>query len=189
MSDWCILRVSGRKTIALAESLRMDGFDAWTPVETRTIRVPRLNARREVRLPILPSYVFARAEHLVDLLQMAALPVKPRRGAGLRQPAHPDFSVVHAFDRIPMVADRHLEGLRRIEKKRTPLRKAEKAFSPGLHVRVEGGSFGGMSGVVEKSDRGLTLVCFSDRFLVKVPTSILNLDDVEGVQSAASEAA
>jgi transcription antitermination factor NusG len=189
-TKWIILRTQGRRTLALAQSLREDGFDVWTPEETRMIRKPRLNAKREVQLPMLPSYVFARAEDLVELLQLAAMPVKPRRGAGLRQPAHPDFSVTHTPRGIPMVADHDLAALRRIEARR-PKRKAEKAFEPGHQVRVGGGSFGGMSGRVEKSDRGITMVCFDGGLLrrVKLPTSILSLDDVRHAQSAASEAA
>jgi transcription antitermination factor NusG len=188
-SHWIILRCSGRSTIGLAESLTKDGYEAWTPVETRTVRVPRANAKREIRNPIMPSYVFARLEHLVDLIQLAAMPVKPRRGAGLREPAHADFSVLHCFDKIPVVADKDLTELRRIEIKRTPVKKAERAFRSGALVRVNGGSFGGMSGEVQRSDRAHTIVCFSNRWTVKVFTSLLAPDEAYSFQSAALKAA
>lgn len=179
MNDWCILRTSGRNTMTLAASLAEDGYEVWTPIETRTIRIPRANVRREVRLPIMPSYVFAKAHQLVDLLELAAMPVKPRRGARRMQPAHVRFSVLHVFDRIPLVADQHFTELRRIEAKRTPLKKAEKAFPMGAKVKVDGGSFGGLRGVVERSDRTHTVVCFNDRYVIKIPTSLLNADDIK----------
>lgn len=175
--DWCILRTSSRHTIPLSETLAEDGYEVWTPIETRTIRVPRKNVKREIRLPIMPSYVFARAAQLIDLLQLAAMPVKPRRQSG--KPAHAGFSVMHAFgDQIPLVPDVHLTELRRIEIKRTPMRKAERRFIPGVIVKVGGGSFGGMTGRVERSDKGHTLVCFNDRYLVKIPTLLLSEDSV-----------
>lgn len=168
-SDWCILRTSSRHTIPLSEALADDGFEVWTPIETRVIRVPRNNVKREIRLPIMPSYVFARAHHLIDLFQRAELPIAPR------------FSVMHAFgDQIPMVRDQHLLKLRELEIKKTPKRKAERTFDPGVIVRVGegGGSFSGMTGAVRKSDKGYTLVCFNDRYTIKINTLLLSADGV-----------
>jgi len=174
--SWCVLRTASRNTIGLAETLAEDGYEVWTPIETKTMRIPRKNVKREVRLPIMPSYVFARARHLVDLLQLAEMSVKPRRESG--RPAHAGFSVMHAFDQIPLVPDAHLAALRRIEIKRTPLKKADKRFIPGVTVKVGGGSFGGMVGRVERSDKGHTLVCFNERYLVKIPTLLLSADSL-----------
>jgi transcription antitermination factor NusG len=174
-TGWCVLRTSSRHTIQLAETLAEDGYDVWTPIETRMIRIPRKNVKREVRLPIMPSYVFARAHQLIDLMLLSDMPSKPRqRGIG----AHADFSVMRAFRQIPLVPDTHLAELRRIEIRRTPRKKAEKRFIPGVIVKVGGGSFGGMVGKVERSDTGYTLVCFNDRYSVKIPTLLLKEDDV-----------
>lgn len=175
---WCILRTAGRNTIGLAESLSKDGFDAWTPIETKRICVPRMNAKRTVRLPIMPSYIFARTHHLVDLLQLAAMPVKPRRGKGMLDPAHASFSVLHAFGRIPVVADHHLVELRRLEAKRTPLKKAENRLPIGIGVRILSGAAQGLTGQVERSDRAHTIVCINDRYTVKIATSLLELDEL-----------
>lgn len=169
--DWCILRTASRNTIPLSEGLAADGFEVWTPIETRTIRVPRKNLKREIRLPIMPSYVFARVVHLVDLLQRAELPIAPR------------YSVMHAFgDQIPLVPDLHLMALRRLEIKKNPrkIKKADRIFTPGVTVKVKegGGSFEGMVGRVEKSDAGCTLVCFNDRYVVKINTLLLSDDSV-----------
>lgn len=176
-SAWCILRCQGRATLRLAETLAKDGFEVWAPKETRRIRIPRANVRREAVLPLMPSYVFARARHLVDMLELAAMPVKPRRGAG---PAHDGFTVMHWHEGIPLVSDASLNGLRYLEVKRTPRKRAECAFTPGLHVRVktEGGSFAGMKGKVERSDIGTTLVLFDSRMTVKISTSLLEPGDI-----------
>lgn len=162
MTGWVILRTAGRHTMRLASSLTADGYEAWTPIETKTVRVPRANVRREVRLPIMPSYVFARADRLVDLLQ-------------LKPPAHVEFSVMRYAERIPTVADADLQALRTLEAKRTPRRKAERTFAPGSAVKIKGesGSFGGMVGKVEKSDRMHTVVLFADKLPVRIPTTLL----------------
>jgi transcription antitermination factor NusG len=175
--DWIILRTAGRSTLGLAETLNEDGYEAWTPVETRNIRIPRANVRRTVRLPIMPSYVFVRAEHLIDLIQLAAMKPKPRRRS--LQPAHPDFSVMHYHDRIPIIADNTLQSLRNIEAKRRPREKVA-ALAPGLSVRVktEGGSFAGMRGKVERSDEGNTLVCFDSRLTVRIATALLEASEI-----------
>ncbi len=178
MSDWIILRTAGRSTLNLAETLGQDGFEVWTPVETRTMPIPRKNVKRTIKLPIMPSYVFARALHLIDLIQMAAMPFKPRRASG--RPAHPDFSVMHFCEGIPTIGELQLEALRYMEAKLTPRARAEITFAAGIEVKVktEGGSFGGMKGVVRRSDHGLTLVCFDGRMSVKIPTSLLEQDQL-----------
>lgn len=196
MADgWCIIRCQGRATLRLAQTLAEDGFEVWTPRETRRIRIPKFNVRREAVLPLIPSYVFVRSAHLIDLLELAAMPVKPRRqptglaaarrmasasGAELTLPAHASFSVMKSERGIPVVADRDLQALRTLEAKRTPRRKAE-PLPPGVQVRVktEGGSFAGMSGRVERSDEGVTLVCFDRRLTVKIPTSLLAVEQLE----------
>lgn len=177
MSDWCVLRTAGRTTLKLAETLAEDGFEVWTPAETKTLRIPRANVRRQITLPIMPSYLFARVKHLVDLLELAAMPVKPRRVRN--QPSHADFSVMHYHDTIPLIAERHLEGLRTIEAKRAPRKKSAR-LPAGVSVKVktEGGSFAGMEGKVERSDETYSLVCFSDRIRVKISTSLLQSDDI-----------
>lgn len=185
-AGWCVLRTAARHTLTLAESLAADGYEVWTPVEVRMIRIPRKNVKREVRLPIMPSYIFARAHQLVDLLMMADCPVKRRTcasgrdewGREIKPKPHSDFDVMHAFGQIPMVPDKHLTRLREIEIQRTPKRKAEKTFIPGVLVKVGGGSFGGMAGTVKRSDSGYTLVCFNDRYEVKIPTLLLQEDGV-----------
>jgi transcription antitermination factor NusG len=193
VSEWCVLRTSGRSTMRLAQSLAEDGFETWTPIETRRIRIPRANVRRDIRLPLMPSYVFARSHHLVDLIQMANMPFKPRRSHG--KPAHPDFSIMHHHETIPLIADDQLQALRQLEAKRTPRKRAAQTFARGVEVRIkiEGGSFAGMKGVVQRSDHGHSLVFIDNRMTVKIPTSLLFEDDIKTqsalIEPAASKAA
>jgi len=168
------LRTSGRHTLRLAETLAKDGFGAWSPAETRQVRVPRKNARRELRVPILPSFVFAPASHLIDLLELAELPVKPRRGAGLLEPAHVSFSVMHLNDRIPVVSDRDLANLRRLEERRAPKRRAAYSFPRNAQARVNDGLFGGLTGVVVRSTPAKTWIQFGGGFPVELPTLLLD---------------
>lgn len=179
-AEWIILRCAGKSTLALASSLAEDGFQVWTPAKTVMLRKPRMNVRRQVRLPIVPSFVFAGEQHVVDLLQLAALPVKPRRGAGGRLPAHRDFSVFHFQDEIPVIADAALEPLREAERDAVP-RKKRSRFAGGETVRVTRGSFEGMTGVVERSDdrdAQVWLSLFGRHYRTKIPTSLLKLDEL-----------
>lgn len=187
MSDWVILRTSGRSTLHLAKTLSEDGFEAWTPVESKTITIPARNVKRMVKLPIMPSYVFVRSAYLIDLIQLSAMKPIPRRLACRPQdrneewrPFHAEFSVMHYHDRIPVIADHHLQSLRTIEAKRAPRKKA-KPFEPGLSVRVkqEGGSFAGMTGRVQRSTDGWTLVAMNSGKEVKISTSLLTIDEIQ----------
>lgn len=187
MGDWIILRTKGRQTLSLARSLAEDGFEVWTPARTKIIHIPKHNARREVTLPILASFLFARSAHLIDLLQLAELPVKPRRGAGLRQPAHPDFSVFHYGERIPLVSESELAGLRALEAKLAVpiLKRKAKPYARGDLVRMDEGSFAGMTGVVQSSSRGVAEVCFGGRHTVKINAFILQPVALEAARMAA----
>ena len=189
--SWFILRTAGRSTLSLAASLAEDGFEVWTPVRTERIRIPRKNVNREVRLPLLPSFVFARARHLVELLELASMTEKPRRGAERgrsSRPAHRAFSVFHYLDQIPMIADRHLEPLRQKELALVP-KKDGPRFDRGARVRVGSGAFEGLKGRVERCKSGYALVIFDDfKNPAKIPTFLLREDQVLTPVNAAKAA-
>lgn len=157
---WCILRTAGRSTLRLAESLRGEGFDVWAPVRTRIARVPRKNARRTVMEPMLPSFVFARAVQRDALLRRSRIP-----GSG--------FKLFSFDDDFPEIADRELDGLRRMEAKLALAKRAEKAFARDEDVRVTEGPWGGMEGAVIRSNKGKTLVLIGGRQRVEFFTFIL----------------
>lgn len=187
-TDWFILRCSGRSTLLLAKTLKQDGFEVWTPARTQTIRVPRMNEKREVTLPLLPSFLFAQSRHLADLLELSNLIEKPRRITSDGEARyHRDFSVFHYFDRIPMIADRSLEPLRLKEQQLVP-RKDAPEFRSGAKVRVNSGAFEGLKGKVERCKSGYALVIFTDfKRPVKIPTWLLKED--EAIIAAKSERA
>jgi transcription antitermination factor NusG len=178
-----VLRTSGRFTLRLAKSLTAAGLQVWTPIEQKVIRVPRANVRRSIVLPLMPSYVFADAAHLVELIQINER--KKRLEVDV-----PDFSLMRLGDRIPLIEDELLNGLRTIEQKRAPKKRAPK-LPVGLKVRVgeAGGSFAGMKGRVEQSGEQYTLVCFDNRMTVKISTYLLCENELSSDQPAALQRA
>lgn len=186
-ADWVILRTTGRHTLRLAETLSEDGYEAWTPVESKTITIPAKNVKRKIRLPIMPSYVFVRAEHLIDLILLSGLRPIPRRVAVRHQdrseewrPFHAEFSVMRCNERIPVISDAALTSLRSIEQKRNPRQKAP-PLTPGMSVRVksDAGAFAGMTGRVERSRDGWTLVAINSGKTVTISTSLLTIDEIQ----------
>ena len=185
MTSWIILTVKWRhreRTLSLSNLLARDGFSVWVPVETRRVEVPRLNVKREVSRPLLPGYIFARREHLTDLIQFTA--------------GHPALRVFRSPEGYHGTTDRGLQPLRNREaeladqyraeeRKEKAKRTAERALSKGDRLRAVNGSFGGKVGVVTSSDRRRTIVCF-DRFFdrVEIPTSIIIEDGAYELQSA-----
>jgi hypothetical protein len=88
----------GRPSYAAASGiLATAGFDVWTPVrvERRAGRGRQRKVQVELSLPITPTFVFARADHVAELLRMRALPVSP----------HPAFSLLRHRGDIPFLAE------------------------------------------------------------------------------------
>jgi transcription antitermination factor NusG len=195
-TDWVVLRTSGRSTLVLAKTLKQDGLEAWSPAQTLTAHVPRMNVRRDVTLPMLPSFVFVRSLHLHELLLLSKMPNKPRRV--LEPNEHPiyhrDFTVFRYLDGIPLIADEHLEPLRDKEREAIP-RKSRPGFDRGVGVRVNSGAFEGLKGRVERCKSGYALVIFTDwNRPVQIPTFLLAEDasfsrPISNSGSAANKAA
>lgn len=175
---WCILRTNGGRTLPLAQSLAAAGIEAWTPTRAEKRRAARSKAVKQIDVPIMPTFVFVRAVHIVELRRCLSLPSNP----------HPPFSLFRHGGRIPLISDRSLESLRSEERREKP--KALRATFP-IHSRVrlpESILFGGMSGVVQESNGKVTLVCFGGRLSVKIDTFLLRDDGVYGEQADASHA-
>lgn len=177
---WLILRTPGRCTLPLAASLAEDGFEVWAPIEKRVVSVPRMSAKRNVVLPLMPGFVFARAVHLLHLLHLATMPTRPRRGPGGRLAAHESFSVFHDQGGIPLIEDAALEPLRDAEAVAIPKQKRGE-YRCGQSVRVLKGNFAGMVGVVEKSDSHTAhvwLSLFGRHMKAKIPAFLLRPDEL-----------
>lgn len=163
-SKWCILRTSGSRTLRLTDSLAEAGLTVWTPRETVEWRRPRSNVRQDREMPIMPSFVFLRADELPDILCVLALPISP----------HPQFSIFMFAGRVPLIADRSIVALRAMEEakaqalankraaaqRRADLearklaRKEKRAdISIGGSVNLaEDAAFAGVTGIVQSTD-------------------------------------
>lgn len=171
MSDWCILRTSGRHTLPLADSLTAGGFEAWTPAEM--VRVSR--RKGSALAPILPTWVFVPERYFDDML-----------GLELR---HPLFALYREFRQdgnryFPFVADDALNELRREDYRwpkpvEQPKPKARR-YEPGEAVTIPDGAWTGMSGIVERT-KGKFVIVTVDRKEIKVASWKLD----EGYRQAA----
>jgi transcription antitermination factor NusG len=170
--QWCILRTSGRLTLPLAESLTGDGYEVWTPVDTRRVRVPRMNARRVVKLPLIAGFVFAKDQHLADLLELERI--------------RPGFRVMFYNGEPAKAPDHELEPLRQAEHMVEPKRWTS-AFAPGSEVRITKGSFSGATGIVKScngKEAELWVSIFGRHHRVKINTFNLKLNRAYPVQAA-----
>ena len=159
----------------LASALRIAGIDAWSPVEAVTKRVPRANIKRRIVLPLMPSYVFADARCLIELIELAEAEHKPQ----------PDFRLFRSAGRIPLIADTNLEGLRTIEQKRTVSERP--AFTKGERVKLLDAGFLGLTGTVESAKGQYVMVAIPGlRFKLKVAAWCLLREGEESGMSAAA---
>ena len=175
---WCILRTGGSKTLRLADALAEAGYQVWTPREEYKARLPRRKAKETRHIPIMPTFVFAHARHLVDLARFAQTGLGTyREWCEDRQcevvKRFPDFSLQRYNDRYPLIDDIELRPLRHAERRATPLEKV-KTFNPGERIKLTEGGFAGMSGIVQTSDGKHTMVCFPN-FAIPIKISTLLL--------------
>lgn len=205
---WCILTTSGGRTLAVARSLNAAGFEAWTPVATLQREKPgRYNGPRrkiEIDAPILPTFVFARATHLLDLLVITKDPAS----------RHPPFSVMHHGQRVPLVAEMDILGMRQAEQealvligqlreaasekerrdlrvaalknehaRRKALRTQYREFTKGQIVQVsDAPALVGMTGVIQSSDGRSALVAFGGSLFMKIETWQIAPSTIQGDQ-------
>ena len=112
MTDqWCILRMAGPRTLALAHSLGRAGFTVWAPVKTimrpipgqrRNLALGKRRAMREVEVAILPGFAFVDAGQIAEIGSVALDPLSP----------HHPFSVLQVAGRAPVIGEKSLAGLR-----------------------------------------------------------------------------
>ncbi len=179
---WCILRTAGSRTLPLTESLTAAGFDVWTPSQLRRRRVPRKKAFVFTSYPVLPTFVFARADHVLDLYRLQSLPVSP----------HPNFSLFRNGLGVPLISDTDVNGLRRVaadmqavldgevsKEQREAMRQHRRDFDVGSLVHTDAGGFAGMTGVVQHGDGKWAWVLFGGQMKVKVDAFLLRTGAVQ----------
>lgn len=179
LTGWCILRMSGGKTMPVFRSLADAGFDVWTPVESQSRRLPRSKEKRTISFPVMPTYVFARAHQIEDMIAISQSSLSE----------HPQFSVFRYLDRYPVISDASLEPLRIAERKGQPP-ELRPVFSEGDDVCVTDGPASGMSGVVKSAQGNYAVVCFPGGNLpLKIATFVLLHKRIEDVQPHSGAAA
>lgn len=147
---WCILRTRGSSTLRLARSLDAAGYEVWTPTEIQDRRKRHSSTKSEMIVAVMPTYVFASADRLSDLLMEADSDIT----------GHPSFSVFKYHDRFPLIGDSELNSLRAIERKAAAKHKPV-VFENHTNVRTPEGPFQGLTGRVIETTRGeFTLVAF-----------------------------
>lgn len=167
---WCILRTSARSTLRLAEAIRKEGIEAWTPSEVSKPRIPKRRARITLQEPILPRFVFADASRLADVLALSHRPFSGftvmKLGAGHAVARESSLKWLREEE-----AERERKRLIAIDKeKREARRKSGSPLDIGSLVEMpKGGSWEGLSGVVERSDNRRTVIDLG-RYSVEVET-------------------
>lgn len=186
---WLILRTSGAKTLALAKSLAGAGFDVWTPSYVKQApkhdgRMPATVKTTERECAIAPTFVFARATHLADLMIARALPTNQ----------HPAFSIFHYAGRIPLIGDGEVQGFRDEEERNRPKvpkvpKERHRKLVTGQRVHMSDGAYAGLTGIVETAQGGWAMVAFAGGVSMKVDSWLLSPDLVRNEPSPLGAAA
>lgn len=182
MTAWCILRCSNCKTLELAKSLSDAGFEAWAPVTREERHVGEQRSRQEIAVPLMASFVFARADRLPDLLALSHSPslqfrVWDSEKRRMVTRGHPHFRVFRGGDHR-LIPDRELEPLRRLERKPRP-KHVERTFAVGERVRTDEAGFEGLNGTVIEV-RGKTVVVSFGWLEPEIPTWAVRPLDATG---------
>lgn len=161
---WCILRMAGPRTLAVAESLAGAGIEVWTPVETKKHQLRAGKAGTVTKtLPMMPTFVFAHNRHQADLAAITRLPVSP----------HPRFALFRYLDRVVTVKEAEMDRLRAGAHRSIP--KPRRPTLPvGTRVVPDQGPYTGLAGEVVASKNGYCLVFFGGWMKVEIETFQLN---------------
>lgn len=175
---WCILRMSGSRTLPVSEALADAGYSVWTPAETIERRVGLTRKRVQSVAPMLPGFVFADYGRLADLVALSRSPsltfqVWDAEQRRMILKGCPYFTVFRHDGTYPAVTDKSLDALRVAEQKGRPMSKA-RVFERGERVKCPDAGFDGLVGVVETTKGRHALVCYEGFALpIKIPVSNL----------------
>lgn len=161
MTRHCIIRMAGPRTLNVVQALQARGVDVWTPTGMRRNFKPRSTKYTDKTAPLLPTFAFARAEHIPQLLEITHSPAADIR-----------FSVFQRGEDIPTVSSAALQPLLDYEAEqhaiwvgfieaqdRADRRKRKKTtarcYVMGQRVKVEKPAFAGLTGeIVEIRSNG-----------------------------------
>lgn len=164
MTNWCILRTAPSRTLLLAAALTDAGFRAWTPRETRIVRLSRSKAKKEMTVPLIPTIVFAEYDRLPLLVGISRMPSPTiqvwcedeHRMVSLPIPS---FSVFRHLDVYPRIDDQALDALRVAEQSVKP-RRERHTFRRDDPVKIYGAGFDGLIGSVQGTRGRYAIVTF-----------------------------
>lgn len=161
--DWCILRTAASRTLSLAAALEAAGYCAWTPQESRPIRVGPQRKKKHVISAMTPTIVFADYARLPELVALS-------RANSSRIP---NFRVFKHLDLYPKVSDRGLDALRWAEQQGRPCGEARQ-FQVDETVKTPAAGFEGLVGRVAGKTGRYTIVDFPGLAItVKIPAQSL----------------
>lgn len=180
-TDWLVLRCASVSTLRLADSLVSAGFEAWTPREE--VRKAVRGKFEWVVMPMLPTFVFATAARLGELMAMARSPAQTYQvwDNELRRmvtKGHPFFRLFHIGDEFSRardtVPDAELLPLRVIEgrRKRKP-RGKPRQWHPGDRVKLTEGAYEGLRGVIRSVHGKTAIVDFGFKHEPMISTFVL----------------
>lgn len=185
MTDrWAILRMAATSTLRVAQSLADAGFDTWTPAEEiqKTVR----GKIEWTKVPMLPTFVFADASRLVELVALARCPMTYQVWDSAQQrmttKGTPFFRLFQVDGDIETIPGRELEPLRRIEgrRKRKP-RGKPRDWIVGDRVRLTEGAYEGLRGrIVEVKGKRVVVFIPGSSFSFEV-SAFVPIPDVDGV--------
>jgi hypothetical protein len=197
---WCILRTSSRGTVALLDDLARAGFDVWTPTQVIEKRVGRNGVRVERCMAMMPSFLFAAEDDAANLLRLSLDPMKRCTDFSVfhyreRVPLIADrdllavrdmeISALTARDEMKTAREQALERKRLADEarnereRRALLRKYVPSLPIGQAVLMPEGAWSGTSGIVVKSERGITTVNMGGVFDIKIDTFLLSTGILE----------
>jgi hypothetical protein len=164
MTDWCIIRTSPGRTIPVAASLNEAGIEAWTPNFTIVSRAGRARQRVQRKVPLIEGIVFAKSEHLPELIAIGRKSGMIHRTWSSERRCmvshdHPPFSVFRYQGSYPTVRDRDLDPLRLAERAATKPARAT-PIEPGRAVCFPGAGFDGLTGIVQNCEGRFAVVAF-----------------------------
>lgn len=150
-TEWLVLTCSKPVTLPLAASLNESGIEAWSPVTREERRKGDQRTREEIAVPLMASFVFARARYFHTLLAISRSPAMLYRvwDSELRKMVvrgHPPFRLLRGGNHR-FVPDWELEPLRQLERKPRP-KRIDRVFGIGEKVRTDDGGFAGLVGTV-----------------------------------------
>lgn len=155
LGSWCILRTASSDTLSTCDALVAMGFLAWTPRERRIGKLPRTQKTHIKKFPMMPTYVFAPAVRMDELLALSVVPATNC----------PPFTIFKYDGGFPLIADGELDALRAEEERRNEIfeRQRDKGrkppvFKSGLEVILSKAGFKGLRGKVVESEGSFTII-------------------------------